>query len=157
MKDLGFNYRITDFQCALGANQLKRLKHTAEKRQKIARLYSDEFCDLGNIVKLPDTSPENKKPAWHLYILRLKTGKLQSNKKKIFKDLKRKNINLQVHYIPIVMQPYYRRMGYKTKDYPVSSRYYREAISLPIFPALTKQELKYIIGKVKTVLYKYAK
>ena len=156
MRDLGFNYRITDFQCALGVSQLKKLDAFIKKRREIARVYNSELCELKDLVKFPQLVDKDRKHAWHLYILRLNPNKLKSNKIQIFNQLKRRNINLQLHYIPVVNHPFYRSMGYSTMGYPVATRYYEETISLPIFPDLTKKDLIYVITNIKEVLYKYA-
>lgn len=157
MRDLGFNYRITDFQCALGLNQLTRIDSFVKSRGQIAKIYNKEFSELKGMVKLPELSPRSKKPAWHLYILRFLTKKSKSNKAKIFKSFVSKNIYPQVHYIPVVDQPFYRGMGFDGSRYPAAREYYKEAISLPIFPGLKKSEIMYITKNVKELVHKYGK
>lgn len=129
--ELGFNYRLTDIQAALGLSQLRRLDEFIARRRYLARRYAQILDDLP--IKLPLPSDES---AWHLYPIRVDAA-LRRN---IFETLQAAGIGVQVHYIPIHLQPYYRHRGFKPGDFPAAEAYYSEAISLPIYPALTEGE-----------------
>jgi len=140
--ELGFNYRITDIQAALGLSQLSRLQHYIEKRHKIATIYDYEFSDSN--VQFAFRNPNNKS-ALHLYPILVNSGKHKST----FKALRKKNIGVNLHYIPVHTQPYYQTFGFKWGDFPNAETYYKRAISLPIFPSLSKDDQYYVIDTVK--------
>ncbi len=122
---LGFNYRLTDIQAALGISQLKRLDNFVAKRQKIATLYLRKLKD----VVLPYQHPETNS-SWHLFVIQVK------DRKAAYQRLKTQGIMTQVHYIPVHTQPYYQNKGFKKGDYPVSELYYQSTVSIPIYPDL---------------------
>lgn len=143
MHDVGFNYRITDFQCALGISQLKKLETFVEKRRQIAKYY-DEALGKDNRLIVPYVS-KDAKHAYHLYPLQIKFDELKISKKEFFEKMKEKNIFLQVHYIPVHLQPFYRKnFGFKPGDFPVAEEFYKNEISIPLYPRLTEQDLLYI-------------
>ncbi|MBU0605750.1 MAG: UDP-4-amino-4,6-dideoxy-N-acetyl-beta-L-altrosamine transaminase [Candidatus Omnitrophica bacterium] len=145
MHDLGFNYRITDIQAALGVSQLKKADQFVEKRRSIAALYNDAFA--GN--QFFDT-PDEKKEAYsacHLYPIRLKDGYMKK-RKDIFASLRSRGVGVQVHYIPVHTQPYYRKLGYKRGACPNAEDYYSREISLPIYPALKAAQARYVIDTI---------
>lgn len=145
MHELGFNYRITDFQSAIGISQLKKLDRFVEERRKIASLYSEELSGLDGII-LPLEKPYVRS-AWHIYYVRLRDAKKRGA---LFHDLQKSNIGLQVHYIPVHLQPYYRKLfGYKEGDYPIAERYYKSAMTLPLFPGLKQNQIKYVVRSLK--------
>jgi UDP-4-amino-4,6-dideoxy-N-acetyl-beta-L-altrosamine transaminase len=134
--DLGFNYRITDLQCALGTSQMKRLELFIQKRRAIAALYDTR------LKHLPITTPfqpDYQKSSYHLYIIKTK------HRLELFNHLRSRGVGVNVHYIPIHMQPYYQKLGFKKRDFPLAEQYYKEALSLPIFPDLTQNDLESII------------
>ena len=138
--DLGFNYRLNDLQAALGISQLNKLNNFVEKRTLIAKKYDEIFKDQKDI-KLPYQSSKSKS-SFHLYIIRIKkNGKL--DRKIIFEKLRNNGILVNIHYIPIYRQPYYEK-NFVPEDFPNSESYYEEAISLPIFPDLNDDGIKYV-------------
>jgi UDP-4-amino-4,6-dideoxy-N-acetyl-beta-L-altrosamine transaminase len=144
---LGFNYRITDFQCALGTSQLSKLEAFVKRRREIAEYYNLAFRGIENL-QVPQVA-DMCNHAYHLYPLRVKHSKLKLDKKELFAKLKDKGIIGQVHYIPVHLQPYYKNnFGFKKGDYPVSENHYEEEISIPVYPSLTDKDLKYIAGTI---------
>jgi dTDP-4-amino-4,6-dideoxygalactose transaminase len=155
MHHLGYNYRMTDFQCALGMSQLKRLPHFLNQRRVIAEKYNAAFKGLEEIT-IPYQNP-SVKSAWHLYIIRLNLDRLNATRRKIFDALRHKNIGVNVHYIPVYYHPYYRKLGYKKGICPNAERYYEEAITLPLFPKMTDSDVAYAIKTVKKIINSYKK
>ena len=140
--DLGFNYRMTDFQAAMGLSQLNRLDYFIKKRHKIASIYDKLLEDISIIRPWKDP---NCYSSYHLYIIRVPEGSQLFNRKQIFERLRSNGIWANVHYIPIYRQPYYRKFGYQYEKFPESEAYYSEAISLPIFPLLTSKEQSFVV------------
>lgn len=139
---LGYNYRITDIQCALGCSQMNKLDMFLEKRHDIAERYNKAFAGNKNIVApYQDESGIN---AYHLYVIWVKP----EIRKELFIRLREAGIGVNVHYIPVYMHPYYRENGYENVTCPNAERYYGGAVSIPIYPALTKEEQQYVIDKV---------
>lgn len=140
MQMLGYNYRLTDFQAALGTSQLTRAEANVLKRQQIAKKYDEAF--KGTFV---NTRPvlEGYSNAYHLYIIEV------DNRKKVFDYLREHLIHVQIHYVPVHVHPYYQKLGFKKGDYPISEEYYSRCITLPIYPTLTDEEQDYVI---KTLL-----
>lgn len=148
MHELGFNYRITDFQCALGVSQLKKLDYFITKRNEIADFYNQQFLNDDRFI-IPAVH-KNLKHAYHLYPLQIKFENLKIAKKEYFEKMKKNNIGLQVHYIPVHLQPYYKKnFGFKESDFPVAESFYKREISIPIYPTLQNEDLKYIVDKIK--------
>lgn len=150
MQTLGFNYRITDFQAALGIQQLSKLDMFVEKRRAIAKKYNNSFKQLDQII-LPSES-QDAFHSYHLYVVQLKLEQLKKSRKEIFEALRSAGIGVQVHYIPIPRQPFYKNLGFKTEDYPKSEKYYQSAISLPVFPKMTDDQIDYVIRTVTNIL-----
>ena len=144
MQKLGFNYRLTDFQSALGISQLKKLKNFLKKRTEIAKIYDSEF-KKNPYLKIPQSNKFSKH-AYHLYPLLINFKKIKKTKKKLFKYFEKRDIFLQVHYIPIHLQPYYKKnFKYKIGDFPVSEKFYSQEVSLPIYYSLKKKDVYKII------------
>lgn len=148
--DLGFNYRMTDIQAALGLSQLQRLDEFIEQRQKIAHRYNKLLANL------PITIPFQHKDSYsalHLYIVRLHLNKVSLSHKEFFIKLRESEIGVNLHYIPIYLQPYYEKFSYCHDDFVNANAYYDEAISLPIYPSLTEFEQTQICQIIKELLY----
>ena len=152
MKELGFNYRMTDIQAALGISQLKRLNNFVLKRNKIAKIYNSKFKEIEDVI-IPKID-KNIFHSYHLYPLQINFKKLKIKKNSFFKNILRKKIKLQVHYIPIFLQPYYKKkFNYNAKLFDNSLSFYRNQCSLPIYPNLKISEVqkvsKIIINEIK--------
>jgi UDP-4-amino-4,6-dideoxy-N-acetyl-beta-L-altrosamine transaminase len=147
--DLGFNYRMTDLQGALGASQMGRLVHYVARRHELAKRYDKLLKDL------PIVTPWQHKDgysAFHLYVIRLKLGEVTASHVEVFEALRAKEIIVNLHYIPVHTQPYYREMGFSDGDFPESEKYYSEAISIPLFPALTYDEQDFVVACLKEAM-----
>ena len=142
MQELGYNYRITEMQAALGISQLKRLDWSIERRNEIAKKYDEAF--KGTIVKTPSRA-DGLVHAFHLYIIQVPADK----RKGLYDHLRAYKIYSQVLYIPAHLMPYYRQFGWKVGDMPVAEDYYSKCLALPMFPTLTDEEQDWIIEKVK--------
>jgi len=150
MQSLGFNYRMTDIQAALGISQLDKLSRFVEKRREIAARYREAFKDI-KTIRVPE-EVTNSLNSYHLFAIQLQLSELSQDRAHIFQALTDKGLGLQVHYIPIPRQPYYQGLGYKPEDYPAANAYYDSAISIPIFPKMTDQQVEYVISSVSDVL-----
>lgn len=151
MQHIGFNYRMTDLQAALGLSQLKKLDYFVKRRQEIYRFYHEKL-KKNPYFDLP-YEQKNTLSALHLFPIRLK-GKYVSYRKKIFDTLRQKNIWVQVHYIPVYWQPFYQKLGYRKGLCPLAEQFYKSIFTLPIFPAITTEELNYVVKTVWEVLDK---
>ncbi len=150
MLDLGHNFRITDFQCALGLSQLDKLKGFVDSRREIARRYREGLGDLREIrlsVELPTV-----RSSYHLFPIRLQLKQLTKTRREIFEDLQDCGLGVNVHYIPIPWHPYYQKLGYRKNEWPVAEAAYEELISLPIWPAMTGNDVNRVIQSVKKVV-----
>lgn len=154
MQHLGYNYRITDFQCALGISQFKKLDKFIEKRRSIAAGYNEAFSNLKEII-----TPFEKADVisvYHIYMIQLDLERLKAGRKKIFDALRAENIGVHVHYIPVHLHPYYKeKFGYKEGDFPIAEGYYERAITLPLFPKMTDGDVNDVIDAVKKVVGYY--
>jgi UDP-4-amino-4,6-dideoxy-N-acetyl-beta-L-altrosamine transaminase len=146
--ELGYNYRITDIQAALGSSQLKRIDEFVSRRVELAKRYTQELRDLP--VTLPCQS-QDAHSAWHLYVIQIQLDKCKKSRRQIFEELRELGIGVNVHYIPVHMQPYYRSLGFKKGDFPNAEQYYEQAISIPMFYKLTDEEHAYTINCLKKV------
>lgn len=146
---LGFNYRMTELQAALGLSQLAKVDKFVARRRRLAERYNELLKDLP--LKLPYQNPDTDS-SWHLYIVRVDSNKVKKTKKQIFTEMKAKGICLNLHYIPVHIQPYYQNLGFKYGDFPVSEKYYEEAFTLPLYYSLTDEQQEYIVSALKEVL-----
>ncbi len=148
MRSLGFNYRISDIQCALGLSQLEKIESFMTRRREIAALYDEIFAGHGEILRTPQV-PCGIKSAWHLYPLCIDFQGLGIEKARWFKAMLAGGIRLQSHYIPVPLQPYYRRrFGYSPGQYPGAEAFFESEASLPIFPSLTDSDVRFAAGTV---------
>ncbi|MDO7788348.1 UDP-4-amino-4,6-dideoxy-N-acetyl-beta-L-altrosamine transaminase [Desulforamulus aquiferis] len=147
--DLGFNYRITDLQAALGVSQMKRLDEFIQRRHWLAQRYNNLLQDLP--LTTPWQHPDTYS-AYHLYVIKLKLEELSKTHKTVFEEIRSAGINANLHYIPVHTQPYYKKLGFKIGDFPEAEKYYRQAISLPLYYSLSEQEQDYVIQVLKEVL-----
>mgnify|MGYP000861888461 FL=1 len=146
MQELGYNFRITDIQSALGISQMNKLEKLLQKRRLLAGKYDQAFNNV-SWLQTPPTPPSGSRHAYHLYPLLLAA---EVNRTEFFTYLRQHNIGVQVHYIPVHLQPYYcRRFGYKPGDFPKAENFYASEISLPLFPGLTREQQEYVIKTVK--------
>lgn len=143
---LGFNYRMTELQAALGVSQLDRLDHYVLRRHELARRYDALLAPLP--VKTPWQHPDGYS-GLHLYVIRLQLDKISKTHRQVFEELREQGIGVNLHYIPVHTQPYYRRMGFKFGDFPQAEAYYREAISLPMFPTMTESGQESVIAAME--------
>ncbi len=155
MVALGYNFRLTDLQCALGISQLKKLPGWIARRREIAARLSEALGNLAEI-ETPVVVP-NCEPAWHLYVVRLNLQSLRVGRAQVFKALRAENIGVNVHYIPVPWHPYYQELGYTKGQWPVAEAAYERLISLPIFPAMRDQDIEDVIHAVTKVVRAYAR
>lgn len=146
---LGYNYRMTELQAALGVSQLHRLQEFVSKRHQIAQQYDDLLQDLP--IVLPYQLPETYS-GLHLYVIQLKLDAISKTRQEVFEALRAKNIGVNVHYIPVHTQPVYQDIGFKAGDFPKAEAYYEAAISLPMYPDLSDEQMDYIYQALKEVL-----
>jgi UDP-4-amino-4,6-dideoxy-N-acetyl-beta-L-altrosamine transaminase len=147
--DLGFNYRMTDLQAALGVSQMQRLDDFVSRRHELAKRYDRLLADLP--VTLPWQHPDSYS-GLHLYVIRLQLDNTNRSHREVFEALREQGIGVNLHYIPVHTHPYYSQMGFKEDDFPQSMAYYREAISLPMFHGLTDGEQDEVIRALELVL-----
>jgi len=146
---LGFNYRMTDMQAALGVSQLQRLDEFVARRRALASEYNTRLAGL------PLTLPwqnQDAQSAWHLYVIRLNTEDNGEARRRVFESLRAAEVGVNVHYIPVHMQPYYRELGFQEGMFPEAEHYYRQAISLPMFPSLNDDELNHVVTVLEEAL-----
>ncbi len=144
MQYLGFNYRMTDMQAALGSSQLSRIGPFVQRRREIAKTYEESFASFHPIDTI--TEMKNEFHSYHLFVAKVQDAKTRLE---LFEYLVKKNIYCQVHYIPIYWHPYYRKSGFQNLSLPNTERFYEQIISLPMYPALSDEELSYVINTVK--------
>lgn len=147
--ELGFNYRMTDLQAALGCSQMDSLDEFVARRRYLVKRYNEKLKELPLRTPYQD---EATNPSWHIYIIRVDFTKVTLSKKEIFARMRDRGIALNLHYIPVHTQPYYQNLGFKKGDFPVSERYYEEAITLPLYYDLTDEQQDQIIQALKDVL-----
>ena len=147
--ELGFNYRITDIQAALGLSQLPRLDEFVKKRRQLALFYNRQLEDFD--LTIPWQHPDTMS-SWHLYVIRLNLEKINKDRKNVFDAMITADIGVHVHYIPVHTQPYYQQLGFKEGNFPQSEQYYREALTLPLYVDLTEQQITYISKTLGEIL-----
>jgi len=153
---LGFNYRLSDFACALGMQQLKKLDANLARRREIASRYTSAFRGTSGVI--PPAVRPDVNPAWHLYPIRLDLEKLTTDRAEIFRALRAENIGVNVHYIPVHSHPYYReQFGYRGGEFPVAEDAYSRLISLPMFHGMSDRDVEDVIAAVRKVTGSYTR
>ncbi len=147
--ELGYNYRLTDLQAALGASQMGRLDEFVRRRHFLADRYGALLSHLP--LQVPRQAADAYS-AWHLYVIRLDLGRIGKSRRKVFEALRAAGIGVNVHYIPVHRQPCYQSLGFRAGDFPEAERYYQEAISLPLFPALSEWDQERVVAALKEAL-----
>lgn len=155
MQFLGYNYRMTDIQAALGISQMRKLDSFICKRKKYVMIYNDKLKELPQII-LPKQL-NYVCSSWHLYVIRLNSSLLKVDRKKVFQVLQKENIGVNVHYLPVYMQPFYRQMGYLPGICPIAEKIYEDIITLPLYPGMTEKDIQDVIGALKKVIAYYSK
>lgn len=151
MHSLGFNYRMTDMQAALGVTQLQKLDFFKKRRREVIAMYNKAFTDM-KYLKTP-YEPENVCSCFHLYVTQIDFESLGKSRAQVMKELRDRGIGTQVHYIPVPTQPFYKKtFGYKDGDYPVAEKYYEQELSLPLYPGLSDDDVNTVIKAVKEVV-----
>ena len=150
---LGFNYRMTDIQCALGISQLEKADKFLKRRKEIAEKYNNVFKDMEGI-EIPYQA-NNTNSSWHIYVIQLELDKLTANRKEIFEELQKENLGVNVHYIPVYYHPYYQKLEYEKGLCPNAEKLYERIITIPLFPKMKDKDVKEVIKRVKNVLNKY--
>ena len=155
MQELGYNYRLTDFQCALGITQLKKIDGNVHRRNEIVQKYNNAFKE-NKEIRIPYIDSTDSTSTWHLYVIQLNLERLKVGRREIFETLKAENIGVNVHYIPVHSQPYYReKYNYHKGDFPKAENYYSRVITLPIFPKMTEKDINDVVKAVKKVINYY--
>ena len=149
--DLGFNYRMNDIQAALGLSQMKRLDKYVKRRQEIAKHYDNALKKLPLVT--PWQSPSNYS-SYHLYTILIKKNLTQKTQRQVYDELIKKNIGVNLHYIPVHRQPYYENLGFKKNNFPQAENFHREVLSIPIHPSLKEEQQSYVIETLKGILTK---
>lgn len=155
MVALGYNYRLTDIQCALGLSQLKKIDPWLERRREIAARYTESFTALPQI-QLPSVRPDCE-PAWHLFVILLNLETLRAGRTEVYRALRAENIGVNVHYVPVPWHPYYRELGYERGNWPVAEDAYERMLSLPMFPTMTDTDVDDVVEAVRKVVDAYRK
>ena len=148
---LGFNYRMTELQAALGLSQMNHLNNFVNYRHEIASFYSKEFASSPLLMQKQSTEARS---AFHLYVVRIDLTSVALSHKQIFSKLRQAGIGVNLHYIPIYKQPFYQKMGFDANYCPEAEKYYQEALSLPIFPLLKQVDQQFVVHTLKKILYK---
>ena len=147
--DLGFNYRMTELQAALGVSQMERLDQYIARRHQLAARYNDL------LAALPVSTPWQHVDSYsglHLYVIRLQLEKITKTHRQVFESLREQGIGVNLHYIPVHTQPYYAQMGFKPEDFPVAQDYYREAISIPMFQTMSNEQQDQVVAAIAKAL-----
>lgn len=151
--DLGYNYRITDLQCALGTSQMDKIDAFVNRRREIVKKYNEAFKNLQEIIT--PYEPEYSNSGWHLYVIKVVEEKLKVTRKEIFEALVAENIGVNVHYMPIYLHPYYEELGYEAGQCKNSEALYDRMISLPIHPSMSDSDVLDVVNAVNKVIEYY--
>lgn len=152
-QDLGYNYRITDIQCALGLSQMNKIDMFIRRRQELVKKYNELLKDVNGVITPYEAQYSNS--GWHIYVLRFDLQKFKCTRRQIFQALQAENIGVNVHYLPIYLHPYYKELGYKKGLCPNAEKVYDSIITLPLFPKMTDEDLNDVVCAVKKVAAYY--
>ena len=155
MIELGYNYRLSDIQCALGISQLRKLSGWVAHRREIAARYAMGFADMPEIE--PPYVMEDRETSWHIYVIRLNLKLLSVDRDQVFRALRAENIGVNVHYIPVPWHPYYRRLGYEKGQWPMAEEAYERIITLPLWPGMIDADVDDTVTAVRKVMSAYRK
>jgi UDP-4-amino-4,6-dideoxy-N-acetyl-beta-L-altrosamine transaminase len=147
--ELGYHYRMTDIQAALGVSQMTRLDEFVKRRHDLVQRYNRLLQDLP--LTLPWQHLDTY-PSWHLYVIRLNLDKISKSQRQIFEELRQAGIGVNLHYIPMHTHPYYQNFGFRWGDFPTAEAYYKEAISLPLYPGLTEVSQDRVVKTLQEVI-----
>ena len=150
---LGYNYRMTDFQAALLISQLGKLERFKKRRKEIVDYYDSELKNVDGIIIQKEI--EQSDTCRHLYIIRLDENVLSCTRREFFDEMGRRGVQPQVHYVPVYWFPYYQKLGYKKGLCPNAERIYKGIMSIPLYPLLTEEEMKYVVDVIKSIVEKY--
>jgi perosamine synthetase len=153
--DLGYNYRITDMQCALGISQMDKIDNFVKRRREIVNKYNEAFKELEEITTPYEEEYSNS--GWHIYVIALNLDKLTVGRKEVFEALQKENIGVNVHYLPVYLHSYYRELGYKKGLCPVAEDLYNRMITIPLFPAMIDKDVEDVISAINKVINAYRK
>jgi len=148
--ELGYNYRMTDIQAALGNSQLKRLDDFVACRHEIATRYDELLTDLP--LRMPIRQNDTSFSGLHLYVVRLKSAEINKTHRQVFESMHEQGVGVNLHYIPIHTQPWYQKTGFKSGDFPEAEKYYNEAITLPMFPTLSEHQITEVVNALQRAL-----
>jgi perosamine synthetase len=151
MQELGFNYRITDFQCALALSQLTKSDDFLQRRRDIALIYDEHLANFSNVT-LTQAETRNLS-SLHIYVLRIDFDSIGKTRGHVMRELFKRDIGSQVHYIPVPFHPFYAGKGYKMSDYPETEKYYRQALTIPIYYGLNDESVSCVVRALREVLY----
>jgi UDP-4-amino-4,6-dideoxy-N-acetyl-beta-L-altrosamine transaminase len=149
--DLGFNYRMNDIQAALGLSQMKRLDQYIKRRHEIAKYYDNA---LKNLPLVTPWQSSNNYSSYHLYTILIEENLAQKTQRQVYDELKKNDIGINLHYIPVHRQPYYENLGFKKNDFPQAENFHRKVLSIPMYASLQDEQQKYVIEIIKKILIK---
>ena len=152
MQILGFNYRMSDIHAALGISQLKKLNYFVNKRRELVKYYNKLLQNI-DYIKIP-FEKNNVFSAFHLYVVQIDFEQIGISRNDFMKSLKNYNIGSQVHYIPVYRQPFYEKYKFNKKNFPVAENFYKQALSLPLFPLMNKEDVEKVVKTIKTIVEK---
>jgi UDP-4-amino-4,6-dideoxy-N-acetyl-beta-L-altrosamine transaminase len=147
--DLGYNYRLTDIQAALGLSQAKRIDAYVARRTQLAQKYDQALADLPVVRPWQDSRASS---SWHLYVVQLVTERVKKTHREVFEKLRHAGIGVNLHYIPVHLQPFYQQLGFRAGDFPEAEAYYQRAITLPLFPGLRSDEVDFVVDQLRSNL-----
>ena len=148
--DLGYNYRITDIQCALGVSQMNKIDRFIQRRREIVVLYNEAFRDTPEIITPYELEHSNS--GCHIYVIKIDLDRINCSRREVFEALQAENIGVNVHYLPVYLHPYYKKLGYEEGLCPEAEKLYEKMITLPLFPKMSNSDVNDVINAVKKVI-----